>query len=142
MLTAEQIELVQDSFARVVSRSDAVAVLFYEKLFEVRPDYRDLFPQDMTEQRAKLMTTLASVVQSLSDIEGLLPAVEDLGRRHVNYNVQAYDYGPVGEALIATLEIGLGDAFTEEVSGAWRTAYALLAKTMIDAAREAASSAA
>jgi len=50
MISDEQIALVQQSFAKVVPISQMAAVMFYDKLFEDRPDFRALFPEDMETQ--------------------------------------------------------------------------------------------
>src|SRR3984885_11520067 len=59
-MTPDQIALVQQSFAKVAPISEAAAVIFYDRLFEVAPSVKPMFPADMTEQRKKLMATLAS----------------------------------------------------------------------------------
>jgi hypothetical protein len=51
IMTPEQITLVQQSFAKVAPISAQAAVLFYDRLFEVAPSVRAMFPEDMTEQR-------------------------------------------------------------------------------------------
>ena len=61
-MTPDQIELVQQSFAKVAPISEQAAVLFYDRLFEVAPSVKSMFPADMTLQRKKLMATLAVVV--------------------------------------------------------------------------------
>ena len=138
-MTDDQIALIQSSFAKVVPRSNAVAVMFYDRLFELKPDYRALFPDDMEAQRSKLMTTLAAVVQSLSNLDAIVPVVQDLGRRHVGYDVKPEDYEPVGAALLWTLEQGLGADWTDDTREAWTAAYGLLSTVMIDAANEASA---
>ena len=136
MVTEAQIEIVQDSFTKVVPIAGPASIMFYDRLFELRPDYRGLFPEDMEEQRGKLISTLATVVQGLHQVDEIIGAVRALGQRHVGYNVKDEDYGTVGEALLWTLEQGLGAAWTDEVKGAWVAAYTLLSEQMIDAANE------
>lgn len=136
MVTEAQIEIVQDSFAKVVPIAGPASIMFYDRLFEVRPDFRDLFPESMEDQRGKLMSTLATVVQGLHEVDEIIVAVRALGRRHVGYNVKDADYGPVGEALLWTLEQGLGAAWTDDVKEAWIAAYTMLSEQMIDAANE------
>jgi hemoglobin-like flavoprotein len=68
-----------------------------------------------------------------------VPAVEDLGRRHSRYGVTPEHYKPVGEALLWTLEKGLGPAFTPPVKEAWTGAYTTLASVMTSAAAKASS---
>jgi hemoglobin-like flavoprotein len=65
-----------------------------------------------------------------------MPAVRQLGRRHAAYGVRPEHYATVGEALIWTLEQGLGADFTPATRRAWTDAYASLAWAMIAAAEE------
>lgn len=133
-MTPEKIALVQGSWEKVKPISDKAAELFYGKLFELNPAYRDLFPEDMVEQGRKLMAMINTAVNSLKNLEAVVPAVEDMGKRHVGYGVTEADYDVVGEALLWTLEAGLGDDFTDEVKAAWTEVYTLLATTMKNAA--------
>ena len=79
------------------------------------------------------MQTLAVVVRGLDRLEGIVPAVEALGRRHTGYGVRSEDFETVGAALLDTLEVGLGDVFTAETRAAWTAAYGLLASVMQEA---------
>lgn len=135
-MTPRQIMLVQTSFAQVTPIADTAADLFYGRLFQIAPDVRAMFPDDLSGQKKKLMTMLGTAVAGLSHLDTLLPAVRALGRRHAGYGVGAAHYVPVGVALLWTLEKGLGDDFTAEVREAWAVAYRILAHTMIDASRE------
>src|SRR6201746_2826137 len=109
-MTPEQIKLVQESFAKVAPISEQAAVLFYDRLFEIAPSVRALFPDDLAEQRKKLMATLAVVVNGLSNLPSVLPATSALAKRHVSYGARPEHYPVVGSALLWTLEKGLGDA--------------------------------
>lgn len=135
-MTPEQISLIQGSFSKVAPIAETAADLFYGKLFELNPELKPLFKGSIKQQGAKLMATLNVVVNGLTDLESLVPAVQELGRRHNGYGVEEQDYDTVGEALIWTLGQGLGGAFTNEVEEAWTTAYGILAETMKDAAAE------
>jgi len=136
-MTPDQIKLVQDSFREVVPIKAAAAALFYGKLFAIDGSLKALFHvSDMGKQGAKLMAALGFVVHGLSRAETMLPTVQDLARRHVGYGVEEHHYPIVGQALIETLEAGLGEAFTPPVREAWAAAYGLLAGVMIAAARE------
>ena len=140
MVTDAQKALVQNSFATVATIADDAAVLFYQRLFELDPSLRPMFRGDMAEQRKKLMQMLTAAVKGLDRLEQLVPVVKDLGRRHAGYGVEDRHYDTVAEALLWTLEAGLGRAFTPEVKAAWVAVYTLLATTMKDAAREARES--
>jgi nitric oxide dioxygenase len=133
-MTPAQVTLVEQSFARVAPIADQTAVMFYDRLFEVAPQVKAMFPADMTEQRRKLMATLAVVVNNLSDLESILPAASALAVRHVAYGAKAEHYPVVGSALLWTLEQGLAEGWTPEVADAWRTAYGTLSGFMIEQA--------
>jgi hemoglobin-like flavoprotein len=133
-VTPEQVEIVQQSFAKVAPISEQAAMLFYGRLFEIAPSVKAMFPADMTEQRKKLMATLAVVVNGLGDLEAVLPAASALAKRHVSYGAKPAHYPVVGGALLWTLEKGLGDAWTPETAAAWTAAYGTLSGYMISEA--------
>ena len=138
-MTPEQVTLVTTSWEKVKPISDTAAELFYGKLFELDPSLKALFTGDMTEQGRKLMAMINTAVNSLKNVEAIVPAVQDLGRRHVGYGVKDEHYDTVAAALLWTLEQGLGDAFTDDVKQAWTDTYVLLATTMKDAAASVAA---
>ncbi len=140
-MTPDQIQLVQSSFSGVVPIADTAAKLFYGRLFEIAPEVKPMFKGDISDQGKKLMTTLGVVVNGLKNLEAVIPAAQSLAVKHVDYGVTAEHYKPVGEALIWTLEQGLGDAFTEEVKEAWVSAYTTLSGVMIEAAYSPAEAA-
>lgn len=129
-----QIKLVQESFAKVAPISEQAAVIFYDRLFEVAPSVKAMFPAEMKEQRKKLMATLAVVVNGLGNLELVLPAAGALAKRHVGYGAKPEHYPVVGGVLLWTLEKGLGDAWTPDVAAAWTAAYGTLSGFMISEA--------
>ena len=136
-----QIRLVQESFSKVAPISETAAVLFYDRLFEVAPSVKAMFPADMTEQRKKLMMMLAAVVGGLGNLESILPAASALAKRHVAYGAKPAHYPVVGGALLWTLEQGLGEAWTPDVAAAWTAAYGTLSGYMISEAYGSAQAA-
>lgn len=138
-MNPEQITLVQEGFRKVQAIRDTAAELFYARLFTLDPSLKSLFQDDMKQQGRKLMAAIAFVVQGLNDLDVILPAVQDLGRRHVGYGVLPSHYETVGTALIWTLEQGLGEDFTEDAKQAWLAAYGLLSTAMIEASAKKAA---
>ena len=136
-MTPEQITMVKESWEKVVPISDQAAELFYGRLFVLDPELRSLFKGDMTEQGKKLMSTISLCVRSLDKLDDILPAVQNLGRKHTaEYKVPDSSYDTVGEALLWTLGQGLGEAFTDEVKEAWTLTYTTLADVMKGAGAE------
>jgi hemoglobin-like flavoprotein len=136
-LTPEQKVLVQESFALVVPIADRAGALLYDRLFELDPTLRGLFYIDIREQGRKLMQMVAIAVHSLDNLAEIVPALHALGRRHAEYGVTSQHLELGGEALLWTLERGLGPAFTTEVRDAWAAVYDVLVETMLDGMRQA-----
>ncbi len=133
-MTPEQKQHVRETFNMVAPIAPQAATLFYNRLFEIAPQTRPLFQHSIGEQGKKLMQTLGVAVVHLDKLDEIVPTLQQLGRRHVRYGVRAEHYGVVGEALLWTLDQGLGAAFTPEVEQAWATVYTLIADTMKQAA--------
>jgi len=133
-MNPQEKQLVQESFTKVAPIAEQAAALFYQNLFAKDPSLKPLFKGDMVEQGKKLMKMIATAVNGLDRLEAIVPAVQDLGRKHVAYGVKPEHYDTVGAALIETLSQGLGPAFTPQVKAAWITVYGVLAGTMKAAA--------
>jgi hemoglobin-like flavoprotein len=130
-MTPQQIELVRRSWRRFAPPAPAVAIAFYERLFELNPSCRSLFAAtDLAHQGCRLMRMLHEIVGLLDQPEALVGEVVRLGTRHAVYGVRDSDYGSVGAALLWTLEQELGPAFDDETRAAWAEAYLLVAWVM------------
>ncbi len=142
MLNATQKQAIKRSWELVVPIAETAADLFYKRLFELAPDYRRLFPEDMAPQKRKLLAMLSFIVKAIDwnddrwrdavdAEEDLFLIVLALGRRHIElYQVPDEAYDAVGGALLWTLDYGLGEAFTPETRDAWTRVYGLLAQLM------------
>jgi hemoglobin-like flavoprotein len=130
----EQVKIILLTFSQVASNKDRVGQMFYERLFAIAPETRPMFKGDMAEQSQKLMDTLALAIGSLRDMPSLVATLESLALSHVDYGVRDEHYGTVGEALIWTLEKGLGEAFTRDAREAWTALYGEITQTMRRAA--------
>lgn len=139
-MTQEQINIVQQSWKKVLPISKQAGLLFYDKLFEAAPGVRHLFKPDINEQANKLVMILGYVVGKLNRMEELLPEVQKLGARHNHYGTEPFHYEVVGQCLIATLKEGLGEEWTAEVQDAWITAYNMIKNVMIVAQAEVSTS--
>jgi len=134
-MEAKTIELVQSTFKDVAPIADTAAEIFYDKLFDLDPSLKPMFKGDMKEQGAKLMSMIGTAVNGLNDLGSIVPAVQNLGKNHVGYGVKDSHYDTVANALLFTLDKGLGEKFTPEVKTAWTEVYTVLATTMKDAAK-------
>ena len=133
-MDARKIQLVQQSFEKVAAMGVPAAEVFYAELFAIDPSLRSMFSEDMREQHKKLLSALALVIRSLDNAEKIIPPVQRLAIKHVDYGVLPEHYTFVGNALLRALKKALGADFTPELRDAWVEAFRLLAKTMKEAA--------
>jgi hemoglobin-like flavoprotein len=134
-MNTETIALVQGSWKTVASIAPQAAALFYQNLFQADPSLQSLFKANMEDQGRKLMQMIGAAVGKLNDLESLVPILQNLAQRHVQYGVQNSHYDTVGVALLKTLEQGLGTAFTNDVKAAWAEVYGIVADVMIKSTR-------
>ena len=134
-MTPQQIDLVQESFEKLLPIREATAQLLFLRLMERDPSLQNLFRCcDLKQQGGRVMDALGIAVSGLDDLDNLLPGLRDLAGRHVAYGVKTSHYQTFGEALLWTLEIALGNDFNLAVRQAWVAAYEVMADTMVEAA--------
>ncbi|MGY4309121.1 hemoglobin-like flavoprotein [Bradyrhizobium sp. USDA 4369] len=131
MLTAEEIACVRSSFDMVFANATDMTTTFYQRLFELAPECRPMFPDNMDVLKRDFIATLAVLVGSLDRMTGLLSSTDILGRNHARYGVRPEHYPLVGEALLWSLAKGLGPQWTAEVEQAWRKVYEVISQRMI-----------
>ena len=113
--------------------------LFYDELFRMAPERRELFPPDIASQRMKFTQMIGLVVKNLDRVSTVSEDIVDLGHRHMAYDVGQEDYAVFGEALLRMLDKLLGIELTPEMRAAWAAAYDMLARIMQEAANSARS---
>ena len=135
-MDANQIDLVRDSFVQILLDSDAAARLFYDRLFDLAPDTRPLFRNDMVEQGRHLIEALGRIVTGLSKLDDMRPGLRKLAEQHVDYGVEDRHYAVAGNALMYMITVHGGSALDSATTEAWKTAYALIADVMIAASND------
>ncbi len=138
-MTPKQIGLMQASWAMVLPVKDSVTTLFYGRIFDLDPGLQTLFRGDMKVQGRKLLSFIGAAISSLGSVDNIIPGLQELGRKHLDYGVKDSDYDTFGAALIWALEQGLGEAFSVDVCDAWIQTYELLAGVMKNAAKDEAT---
>jgi NAD(P)H-flavin reductase/hemoglobin-like flavoprotein len=138
LLDDDEIGLVEETLSLLSDRYDDVVADFYAALFVQAPALRQLFPPGMDAQRDRLFRALTGIARSLGDPERAVPLLTRLGRDHRKFGVRAEHYEPFGQCLVLVLSRHAADVWVPELEAAWRKAYAVMAETMIEGAREAA----
>jgi hemoglobin-like flavoprotein len=134
-MTPEQIDLVRKSFDALWPFRRKLAEQFYSRFFELAPDTRRLFPNDLEKQQLKLMDTLAAIVGTLDQREICQSIISHTGRKHAEFGEQASHFVAFGDALIWGLQRQFGPAFTAEMQRAWIVLYDPVQAEMMRAAK-------
>ena len=107
---------------------------FYAALFEIAPEAESLFPDDMAAQRAKFLDELDALVELATSAAGDTAEFGEraaaLGHRHVDYGTTPAHYAPVGEALLAALELHV-PGWDDSHRDVWSRLFHLVAQAMI-----------
>jgi hemoglobin-like flavoprotein len=130
-------DMLKRNFRGLVPGLHALATSFYDNLFRNHPELRALFPTDIEQQKAYLMTALALMVKHVDNMATLEPSLRDLGRRHVKYGAKPEHYPMVREAVLAALAEASGTGWTAELEQAWAEAIDTVSAAMLRGAAEA-----
>ena len=126
------VELLERSFAAVAPQGDKLVDIFYTNLFNDYPAVKPLFASvQMPEQKKKLLASLKLVVENLRRPDDLVPALEQLGSRHVDYGALEGHYPAVGATLLKSLAEVAGDLWNDELNQAWGDAYEEISNHML-----------
>ena len=153
---------VLESMKIVSEDLHGVGMDFFVGIFQKYPEIKQLFPfgmdiEDMTVEEIrnckrlqlhayKVMETLASVVGGLQDFQALIPALRELGLRHITWGILPEHYDMIFDTLIDTIAkrvmlsntAGIADdamtmlIWTKETREAWEICYDAIKSVMKD----------
>ncbi|MEP6749172.1 MAG: globin family protein [Bacteroidota bacterium] len=133
-ITQQQILLVQKTWKLFRDiKPEIIGDVFYSKLFADMPALKRMFKNSIASQYKKLIDMLSMMVGRLHNLQEITPEIEEMALRHVGYGVKPAHYKLVEDALLWTLERGLGNDWNEEVKKAWTDCYTILSGIMIEA---------
>lgn len=133
-LSDDEVDLLHLSLRLMEERKEIAAALFYPRLFDLAPETRPMFSDDIIAQTQKTIFAFSAVVAQIQKVEAMQAIAGELARRHVAYGVKAHHYPVVGRAVISILGEVLEDRFTPEMEAAWTRAYDQISQAMVQAA--------
>src|SRR5215203_3511922 len=132
---ALDVDKLEESFDLVAPQGDELIRTFYDRLFEAAPAVKPLFANvDMERQRQALLNMLVVLRESLRDLDDIVPDLQDLGARHVQYGARPEHYPVVGEVLIGSMAAVAGDQWKPEYTNAWQEAFVVVQDVMLQGA--------
>jgi len=140
-LSDEEMGAIKSSWEKVKSLDptyEFTGILLFKGIFEIAPqalelfsfkDEPDLYKSEKLKKHA--MGVMRAVEAAVMDFSGMQTALKDLGAKHVPRGILPEHYDVVGQAVIKTLEQGLGDGFTDELRDTWLKLYTNVKESMI-----------
>jgi hemoglobin-like flavoprotein len=122
-MTPERIELIRKSFDAIWPVRRKLAESFFSRFFELAPDAKRLFPDDLERLHLKLMDMIAAIVGALDQRELFQSIISYTGQQHAQFGVKPSHFVAFGDALLWSLERQFGPAFTPELKEAWIELY-------------------
>lgn len=126
------IERLESSFKLLAPRAEELVERFYASLFANNPSLRPMFPDDLSEQKKKLLASLVLVVQNLRSTEKLTDPLKKLGGRHVKYNTKPEHYPIVRDTLVGVMAEMAGEHWNEQLNSDWLGALDFVASIMLE----------
>ena len=107
---------------------------FYSRLFEILPQARELFKNNIQVQGRHLVGIVSTALNQLRDAGRVEQMLVGLAHAHSKYGVKAAQYGIFGDVLFWTLSTCLGSDMNEISLTAWVKLYSLMLKIIIPVA--------
>ena len=118
-MTPEQKHLVRETFPAIREVAGPLMQLFYGRLFQIAPQVRPMFRNDIGIQARKFSDMLETLVDGLDDFELQRPKLRAMGLRHVAYGVQPEHYEVLSTALLWALGHMMYPDFPPALKDAW-----------------------
>ena len=91
-MTSEQKRLVRESYPTIREVAGPLVQRFYGRLFQIAPQVRPMFRNDIGIQARKFSDMLDVLVEGLDSLDQLRPVLRAMGLRHVAYGVVPEHY--------------------------------------------------
>lgn len=133
MITASQKELVKGTVPILKAHGVALTTHFYNRMFTHNPELKNIFNmgnQQSGKQQVALAMAVLNYAENIDDPSPLVPAVTQIGHKHVSLDIRPEHYQIVGKHLLASIGEVLGDGATPDLLNAWEAAYGQLASLM------------
>lgn len=131
-LSPRETELVRSTFALVEPKFQIAALAFHQRLFALSPALRSRLRSNIDAESEELMALLRVVVDFADRPAMLRTVLADPGVGCASYDAGAEYHEVVGEALLWSLAMTLGQAFSPEARAAWANLHALVGEILRD----------
>jgi hemoglobin-like flavoprotein len=134
VVTPDQAEIIQSSFAQIAGTDNAFANLLLDHIKSANPELSGLVDAAGPGLVSSATDTLGNVIGQLHTPDAIADYVAILGEILFDHGVFDVDYAVFGDALLKTVEHSLGEAATPEIIGAWSDSWMMFSGLMREAA--------
>lgn len=138
-LTESQKEIIKASVPVLEQSGELLTSKFYNYMLENYPEVKPFFnpSNQRTKRQPKILAfALLNYAKNIDNLAPLLGFVKQIVTKHVGLQVKPEHYPIVGNSLLHTMKVLLGDLATDEFLKAWEIAYGNLAQILINAEDE------
>jgi hemoglobin-like flavoprotein len=131
-LSLNQIDLIKNSWGKVIIYSEQAGEAFYTHLFAKAPNLVSLFKTNIKAQDRKLIYAVTLLITKINKLDNIREEVRSLAKRHQHYGVKSEYFHIFGEAFMDMLARVLQSNWSDEMQLAWKTLYGIIAQAMVD----------
>ncbi|MBC7902968.1 MAG: hemoglobin [Gemmatimonadaceae bacterium] len=133
-MTPQQIAIVKQSWQLFQGINPVlVGDVFYSKVFLTDPSLKSMFHIPRDQQSRKIIEMLNVIVGRLDRLDELNEDIRQMAIRHKGYGVKNEHYQTIGNALLWTLEQGLGKDWNDSTENAWSECFRNISTAMMTA---------
>lgn len=130
-MTLSDLQMIRSTFAEARLAPEHFAGAFRHRAVSLDPSLNKLIPPVDAAQAARIVDTIAIVLDGL-DAAGSTAAKEQaFALRHRWAGIQPRHYATIGQALLDALAARLGPRFSDAARAAWANAFVLLAEALM-----------
>ncbi|MFZ3578405.1 NO-inducible flavohemoprotein [Virgibacillus sp. DJP39] len=134
-LDQKTIDTIKATVPVLEEHGTQITKTFYQRMFENHPELKNIFNQTNQrkgDQSKALAATVYKAAYHIDQLEMILPQIKQIAQKHKSLNIKPEHYPIVGKYLLLAMKEVLGDAANEDVLGAWKKAYGVIASVFID----------
>ncbi|MDB5328761.1 MAG: hemoglobin-like flavoprotein [Phycisphaerales bacterium] len=127
----ESLDRIRQSVAVLLPRAPDATRLFYDRLFTIAPETRELFKSDPEVQRQHFSAALAVILKNVTMLDVLTEPLRQLGSGHAMVGVRPHHYPIVRDAMLHAMSEILGSDWTPELADDWRDVFDTVSRIMM-----------
>ncbi len=128
----DAIARLEKSFNQLAPRGSELVDRFYAHLFSSHPQLRELFAEDLTTQKRKLLSAIVLVAKNLRSSSRIREIIFEMGRRHASYDAAPDHYPIFRDTLIGVMRDMSARDWSDQLTLDWTAVLDDVAGIMLE----------